>query len=91
MVGPGGNLRPTRDAQLFDLSTTPVDNGYFSIHVDSPVADGGSPPGWNFLFFPLRFKKRKLNPGEEVELNQTDRLGFSYNTLTEKANGKFDE
>jgi len=45
----------------------------------------------NFLFFALRFKKRKFNLGEEVELNQTDRLGFSYNTLNVKANGEFDE
>jgi len=57
--------------------------------VDSPVADGGSPPG--LIFFSFRFKKRKLNPSEEVELNQADRLGFSYNTLNEKANGEFDE
>lgn len=85
------NLRPTRDAQLFDLPTTPVDNGYFSIHVDSPVADGGSPQGWVSPFFPLRFKKRKLDLDKEIELNQTDRLGFSYNTLNEKTNGKFDE
>ena len=88
---PRDNLRPTKDAQLFDLPTTPVDNGYFSIHVDSPVGDGGIAPGWISPFFPLRFKKRKLNSGEEVELNQTDRLGFSYNTLNVKANGEFDE
>ena len=45
----GDDLRPTRGAQLFDLPTMPVDNGYFFIHVDSPVADGGS-PRVEFLF-----------------------------------------
>ncbi len=30
-------------------------------------------------------------PRGEVELNQTDRFDFSYNTLTVKANGKIDE
>jgi hypothetical protein len=55
----GFSKRPTRDAQLFDLPTTPVDNGYFSIHVDSPVADGGSPP--SLIFFSFRSASRKEN------------------------------